>query len=578
MFHKERDALMSLIQGDSGKKWSEGVNGWNKTSHLSVCEWEGITCDDMEKVMTINLAEQGLKGRLSKKLGGLKSLHHLVLKENMFSGSIPHSIAKLPNLKVLILASNEITGTLPTIVSDTLAAIDVSHNHLTGDLFTSFQFSSPLLSRVDVSHNSFSGPIPEISPQAFKKLMFFDVGHNELTGTIPSDFGDFMHLEALFLNNNYLVGGIPQKLVRSNSKLVQLFMEDNMLSGTVPLGLADIRGLTDVFLDENNLTGEIPLDLCNEHLNEDYFTPPFDGPDRDGCTSIACPSDTTSDEGVYPCRPCANDRHTPYLGHAGDCYEKKPRKILTKFWSATGGPNWNGGTAYGWNRDDVPVCQWEGITCDQSQQNVVTEIRLPDMGLTGSLVGDVGYLTDLKVLDLRDNRMTGFLPSDLRFTDLEYLDVSGNQFRGAIPPLLCTQLDINSNGANAIDGLNLCERVVCPVGTFSVLGRGNETLSCTPCKGNRYLAMTTCPHHHLHFGATHDNADDASAALPLFITLLLLVGATMGYKSYKNHTEGIEYTVETSGLTNTPRGSTAKGTPAKRKKRKIKTETSFVFR
>ncbi|KAL7181248.1 hypothetical protein ACSBR1_040176 [Camellia fascicularis] len=82
----------------------------------------------------------------------------------------------------------------------------------------------------------------------------------------------------------------------------------------------------------------------------------------------------------------------------------------------------------------------------------VIELRLPAAGLSGQIpLNSVGNLTHLRVLSLRQNALSGSLPSDLSScTELEKLLLPGNQFSGGIPATLFSlnnlvQLDLAGN-------------------------------------------------------------------------------------------------------------------------------------
>ena len=86
----------------------------------------------------------------------------------------------------------------------------------------------------------------------------------------------------------------------------------------------------------------------------------------------------------------------------------------------------------------------------------VTEVRLPRLGLSGSLPEAVGQLLSLEVLDLSGNRgIQGTLPQQLgalrRLTDL---DLRGGGLQGAVPSALCgaVRLARLSLAGNALTG------------------------------------------------------------------------------------------------------------------------------
>lgn len=276
-------------------------------------------------------------------------------------------------------------------------------------------------------------------------------------------------------------------------------MQHNDLSGTVPAALGDVTTLSSLFVDGNKLTGDIPVDLCRRSpsLNNEFFQGDFATIRRDGCTSISCPVDSISKEGVAPCIPCDNGQYR-YLGmERHQCSNITEREILKTFFGDTNGLNWH--NSLGWGLDNVDICDWVGVDC--GPQGHVVNITLRDMNLHGTISTELGLLTHLKILDLADNKLTGYLPSDLRFTLLEKLDVSGNQLRGIVPPLLCMDGDVNDNGAN---GVFDCDFIACPVGTYSTFGYMTQTFDtsgnaeyinkCVLCndKAARYLGMKTC--------------------------------------------------------------------------------------
>ncbi|KAM3253728.1 hypothetical protein ACQJBY_047679 [Aegilops geniculata] len=88
----------------------------------------------------------------------------------------------------------------------------------------------------------------------------------------------------------------------------------------------------------------------------------------------------------------------------------------------------------GWSAS-TPACAWVGVTCDAANSTVV-KLRLPGIGLVGPIPpGTLGRLTNLQVLSLRANRVSGTIPDDLlRLSALRSLFLQDNAISGAIPP------------------------------------------------------------------------------------------------------------------------------------------------
>ncbi|CAI9780383.1 unnamed protein product [Fraxinus pennsylvanica] len=103
-----------------------------------------------------------------------------------------------------------------------------------------------------------------------------------------------------------------------------------------------------------------------------------------------------------------------------------------------------------WNQSDS-ACDWVGVQCDPTNSSVYY-LRLPGAGLVGDIPADtLGRLTQLRVLSLRSNGLTGSIPPD--FSKLEHLRsiyLQNNQFSGEFPESVTTlsrltRLDLSSN-------------------------------------------------------------------------------------------------------------------------------------
>jgi Leucine-rich repeat (LRR) protein len=107
------------------------------------------------------------------------------------------------------------------------------------------------------------------------------------------------------------------------------------------------------------------------------------------------------------------------------------------------------------NSSTLSPCQWRGITCDDAGN--VTQINLPNVGLTGTLQYlDFSSLTNLLRLDLRENQLTGTIPSSIgTLYKLQYLDLATNFLYGTLPLSLANltqayELDFSRNNITGI--------------------------------------------------------------------------------------------------------------------------------
>ncbi|KAK9706096.1 hypothetical protein RND81_07G104000 [Saponaria officinalis] len=103
-----------------------------------------------------------------------------------------------------------------------------------------------------------------------------------------------------------------------------------------------------------------------------------------------------------------------------------------------------------WNSSQSP-CDWVGVTCDSARSHV-RYLRLPAAGLVGAIPENtIGRLSELRVLSIHTNRLTGQLPSDFsNLTFLRSLYAADNSFAGEFPASLTrltrlTRLDLSNN-------------------------------------------------------------------------------------------------------------------------------------
>ncbi|KAF8080859.1 hypothetical protein N665_0919s0021, partial [Sinapis alba] len=103
-----------------------------------------------------------------------------------------------------------------------------------------------------------------------------------------------------------------------------------------------------------------------------------------------------------------------------------------------------------WNESDS-ACNWVGVECN-SDRTSVHSLRLPGTGLVGQIPsGSLGQLSQLRVLSLRSNRLSGQIPPDFsNLTHLRSLYLQNNAFSGEFPSSITqltglVRLDISSN-------------------------------------------------------------------------------------------------------------------------------------
>ncbi|KAL0857773.1 hypothetical protein Bca101_062927 [Brassica carinata] len=246
-------------------------------------------------LMTLLASNNNFSGNIPSFICDLGSVETLDLSNNNFNGSIPRCLGNLKyTLTDLNLAQNRLHGGLPGNVFESLRALDVGYNKLTGKLPMS------LLKVLVLRSNAFHGPIDHTS---FPELQIIDISHNHFNGALPSDYfvkwsamsslgtvydqPDLMYmgyyyyhdsmvlmnkglgmelqriirtLRALDFSGNKFEGEIPRSIGLLKELLV-LNLSNNAFTGHIPSSMGNLTALESLDVSKNQLSGEIPQDL-----------------------------------------------------------------------------------------------------------------------------------------------------------------------------------------------------------------------------------------------------------------------------------------------------------------------------
>lgn len=105
---EEGRALLRFREGVEFDPYG-GLSNWGKPG-VDHCFWYGVVCSKDGRVMSLNLRDLCLEGRLTSEIRKLINLKSLVLHNNLFSGNIPEEITELSELEVLDLGQNNFSG------------------------------------------------------------------------------------------------------------------------------------------------------------------------------------------------------------------------------------------------------------------------------------------------------------------------------------------------------------------------------------------------------------------------------------------------------------------------------------
>ena len=83
--------------------------------------------------------------------------------------------------------------------------------------------------------------------------------------------------------------------------------------------------------------------------------------------------------------------------------------------------------ATNWDFDDNNPCYWIGITCNDEQSSI-TQIILESKGIIGSLPSELGNLSNLEILNVQYNHLSGPIPSEVAYIERLWVCELGSNY------------------------------------------------------------------------------------------------------------------------------------------------------
>lgn len=106
----DRTVLVELYDALGGSNWMTNTN-WKTDADLD--RWFGVTTNGDERVVRLELPDNGLSGSIPAGIGRLEALETLDLDSNRIAGAFPPELGDLSNLESLWLSDNALSGTIP---------------------------------------------------------------------------------------------------------------------------------------------------------------------------------------------------------------------------------------------------------------------------------------------------------------------------------------------------------------------------------------------------------------------------------------------------------------------------------
>ena len=263
---KDRAALAALHAAAGGEGWVES-EGW--LGGAALAGWHGVETDSLGRVATLDLAGNGLAGRLPAGLGDLAAMTALRVGDNALSGRLPRTLLDLP-LGELDYAGTELCAPAEEAFRAWLGAIAVLRG--TGaecapatdrEILEMLHAATGGRDWIDARNWLTDAPLGEwrgVEVDDRGRVVELRLWDNGLAGRLPPELGDLANLEYLRLSDNALTGAIPPEL-GGLSSLTHLPLDGNALTGTIPPELGGLLALEELRVENNDLSGPLPPEL-----------------------------------------------------------------------------------------------------------------------------------------------------------------------------------------------------------------------------------------------------------------------------------------------------------------------------
>lgn len=161
--HPAINGLVDLYNMTNGNNWTNNT-GWDmgaQNTNCSPCNWFGITCDNQENIIEIDLTNNNLSGTIPSTLEDLTKLRSIKLLINNLTGNFPDIWSDMSDLEYIDLSNNQFTGSMPNSLGNlmTLHTLYIENNNMTGNLLPEIG-NLPKLDVYWAKGNNFSGCFP----------------------------------------------------------------------------------------------------------------------------------------------------------------------------------------------------------------------------------------------------------------------------------------------------------------------------------------------------------------------------------------------------------------------------------
>ncbi|KAB2095476.1 hypothetical protein ES319_A01G039600v1 [Gossypium barbadense] len=437
---------------------------------------------ELRRLQVLDISHNRLEGTLPSCLSNLTSLKVLDVHDNLLSGSItPHLTPSQKFLQFIDISKNVFEGSFSfssmfnhsklevIVLGGTTNKLQIDNDNQAGNGIPLFQLKVLQLSNcsmknaplfllnqhrliwVDISHNKLSGAIPSWLLQNNTDLKFLNLRNNSFTGKLDPfpqhPLSSMVHMDASY---NHIDGHLPKDLGIVLPNLQYLNLSYNFFKGELPSSVGAMRKLLLLDLSFNNLSGKLPnelvknctdlgvLKLNNNNFRGDFFSTHFNLSDlralelgnNEFTGGLMTKEEFYAEMRIFD---VSNNKMTGKIPNGIDA-----KVLLLQSNSFEGQIPCEGF----FNAQVVDISHnflsGQAPSCLISKAfSYVKLLNLRDNRLSGNIPAEISFFPSLRILLLGNNRFNGLIPRQLcQLRDISIMDLSNNFFSGSIPSCL----------------------------------------------------------------------------------------------------------------------------------------------
>jgi hypothetical protein len=419
-----------------------------------MCQLEGVDCNEMGRTTHLVMRDLHLQSTLSANFSSFDEAIHMDLRGNDLGGSL---VSLSQGLLHLDMGENMLTGAIPALNIDIKKRV----NRRTKESFLSI-YSPITVLRMD--HNELRGDLPS----GVWELCQMGTGEDNVFEDVECDFScnrfNYQNVQRGFFNELFektnfdpqkpswietkewlderdcvcerhgnecdaemgiirsvdLTGnGLVGKLPTGNwpDTLHSFVISDNAVSGELPI-LTNLTEMWHLDVSQNELEGDLarlwPQSLTHVDISYNNLTGSLPNQFKSICGNF---NDPTNENCLYHCNRFA--------------FQEKQRDFLALFLTMTSkDQKW--AQDANWLVGGACICDFYGIACDGKIGNI-ERVDLADNQLSGELPETQEWPVFIKSVDIRQNAISGIIPSLHHLKTLDSVDLSNNNLGGRIP-------------------------------------------------------------------------------------------------------------------------------------------------